>query len=134
MKAALAGRVRTFAVAAIAATILIVPSAFAAPSAQANGSSKLFGLNYSFKELTGNDAQKIAQSGTKTLRRPSVWPRIEGKQGVFNWSASDKLVGDLAAEGIRVIPAVWGSPKWVAKSAVTAPSAHLRRATLGGSS
>jgi hypothetical protein len=107
--------------AALMVAAALVAGAFAAPSAQAKGSSKLFGLNYSFKELTGNDAQKIAQSGAKTLRWLLVWPRIEGKQGVFNWSASDKLVGDLAAEGIRVIPAVWGSPKWVAKSAVTAP-------------
>jgi len=99
----------------------LVAGAFAAPSAQAKGSSKLFGLNYSFSDLTGNDAQKVRQSGAKTLRWLLVWPRIEGKQGVFNWSAPDKLVGDLAAEGIRVIPAVWGSPKWVAKSTVTAP-------------
>ena len=55
-------------------------------------------------ELTGNDAQKIAQSGAKTLRWMFVWPRIESKQGVFNWSAPDKLVGDLAAKGIRVLP------------------------------
>jgi hypothetical protein len=94
---------------------------FAAPSVQAKGSSKLFGLNYAFHDLTGNDAQKVRQSGAKTLRWMFVWPRIEGKQGVFNWSAPDKLVGDLAAKGIRVIPSLWGSPNWVAKSAVTAP-------------
>ena len=101
--------------AALAAAMLV------APAVQAKGSSKLFGLNYSFRELTGNDAQKLSQSGAKTLRWLLVWPRVEGKQGVFNWSGSDKLVGDLAAKGIRVIPAVWGSPKWVAKSTVTAP-------------
>src|SRR6185436_17867768 len=33
----------------------------------------------------------------------------------------DKLVGDLAAKGIRVLPIMWGSPKWVAPSTITPP-------------
>jgi polysaccharide biosynthesis protein PslG len=107
--------------AALMVAAALAAGLLAAPSVQAEGSSKLFGLNYSFRDLTGNDAQKVRQSGAKTLRWMFVWPRIEGKQGVFDWSAPDKLVGDLAAKGIRVIPTLWGSPKWVANTAVTAP-------------
>ena len=42
-------------------------------------------------------------------------------------------IGDLAAKGIRVVPTLWGSPKWVAKSAVTAPigSPEARAAWTG---
>jgi hypothetical protein len=49
------------------------------------------------------------------------WPRIEPSSGHFDWSGPDKLVGDLAAKGIRVLPIMWGSPKWVAPSTITPP-------------
>jgi len=107
-------------------TVLLVAAAvagalFSAPLAQAQGGSKLFGLDYSFHDIGANDPGKLKQSGAKTVRWMFVWPRIETKEGVFNWSSADKLVGDLAAKGIRVAPTLWGSPKWVASSAVTPP-------------
>jgi polysaccharide biosynthesis protein PslG len=115
-------RVVRLAVALMVAAAL-ASAMLAASSAQAKGGSKLFGLNYSFSELTGNDAQKLSQSGAKTLRWMFVWRRIQPKPGPpgNGWAAPDKLVGDLAAKGIRVIPVLWGSPNWVANSAVTAP-------------
>jgi Glycosyl hydrolase catalytic core len=108
--------------AALVATA-VVAALLVAPSAQAKGGSKLFGLDYSFHDIGANDPGKLKQSGAKTVRWMLVWPRIETREGVFNWSSADKLVGDLAAKGIRVVPTLWGSPKWVAKSAVTAPIA-----------
>jgi hypothetical protein len=107
--------------AALVVAVAVLAGLAAAPSVQAKGSSKLFGLNYSFNDMTGKDARKVRQSGARTMRWMFVWPRIEGRQGVFDWSQPDKLVGDLAAKGIRVAPTLWGSPKWVVPSAVTAP-------------
>jgi polysaccharide biosynthesis protein PslG len=82
-------------------------------SAQAGGGSRIFGLNYAFNGLTENDAGKLAQSGAQTVRWTFSWPRIETSQGHFDWSAADKVVGDLAARGIRVLPTLYGSPSWV---------------------
>ena len=49
------------------------------------------------------------------------WQHVEPKRGTWNWSESDAVVGDLAAQGIRVLPVMWGSPGWVASRAVTPP-------------
>ena len=102
------------AVAAVAALLL-------APGAQARSAKHLFGLNYVFKEMTGKDASMLKKSGATTVRWIMFWPRIEPTSGHFDWSVPDKLVGDLAAKGIRVLPIMWGSPKWVAPSTITPP-------------
>ena len=82
---------------------------------QARGAKNLFGLNYSFKDMTGKDASMLKKSGATTVRWIMFWPRIEPTSGHFDWSVPDKLVGDLAAKGIRVLPIMWGSPRWVAR-------------------
>src|SRR5690349_2201885 len=86
-----------------------------APAANAG----FFGLNYSFTQLEKGDAGKLGKSGAKTLRWTFSWQRIETKQGSFNWSATDKLFGDLASKGIKVLPVMLGSPKWAEPSAIT---------------
>jgi len=88
-----------------------------------------FGLNYSFTQLEKGDAGKLGKSGAKTVRWTLSWQRIETRQGTFNWSEPDKLVGDLASKGIKVLPVVLGSPKWAEPSAITPPlGKHARKA------
>ena len=99
----------------------IVAALLVAPAAEAKGAKKLFGLNYSFRDISGKDAKMLKKSGAKTVRWIMYWPRIEPSSGHFDWSVADKLVGDLAAKGIRVLPIMWGSPRWVESSAVTPP-------------
>ena len=55
------------------------------------------------------------------------WSNIEPSSGHWQWSAADKVVGGLAAQGIRVLPVMWGSPGWVASSAITAPVATQKQ-------
>jgi len=100
-----------------AAAVLVL--LIAVPSAQGKGG--LFGLDFSFHELSGKDARKLDKSGAKTVRWTFAWPRIEGRQGQFNWSAPDKLVGDLAAKGIKVLPTLYGSPNWLESRTVKPP-------------
>ena len=96
-----------------------VAALFLAPATSAKGG--FFGLDYTFNSLHGRDTGKLAKSGAKTVRWTFAWPRIEHSSGSFDWSEPDQLVGDLAARGIRVLPVLDRSPKWVAKSAVTPP-------------
>jgi polysaccharide biosynthesis protein PslG len=112
-------RVRAFAVAAVAAAILIVPAA----QARAATPAGFFGLNFAFKDITGGDVLLLKASGATTVRWTMNWSHIQPKSGTWSWSASDKVVGDLAAQGIRVLPVMWGTPGWVASSAITAPVA-----------
>ena len=80
-----------------------------------------FGLNYYFKDITSGDVLYLKKSGAKTVRWRMNWSNIEPSSGHFDWSAADAVVGDLAAQGIRVLPVMWGSPGWVASSAITPP-------------
>jgi polysaccharide biosynthesis protein PslG len=97
--------------------VLMLPSA----GAQATTPPGFFGLNYSFKDITSKDVFYLKASGAKTVRWTMLWPAIEPLSGKFNWSVPDRVVGDLAAQGIRVVPVVWGSPRWVASSTISAP-------------
>src|SRR5689334_11709416 len=91
-----------------------------APSAGANGSS-FFGLNYTFREMRGKDVRKLSRSGAGTVRWSFFWARLEHFSGRFNWDSSDRVVGDLASKGIRLLPILYGTPSWVAKSPDKAP-------------
>jgi polysaccharide biosynthesis protein PslG len=94
--------------------------AIALPVAAAQG-SQLFGVNYSFSALEGKDADKLDRSGARTVRWTFSWARIERSQGSFDWSAADRVVGDLASRGIRVAPTLYASPRWLEGSAATPP-------------
>jgi hypothetical protein len=117
VKAAVAGTVRTLAVAAIAAAVLVLPAAHAHAAAPAG----FFGLNYEFKDITGGDVLFLKKSGATTVRWTMNWSNVEPKAGAWNWSRADDVIGALAAQGIRVVPVMWGTPRWVASSAITPP-------------
>jgi hypothetical protein len=102
---------------AVATAILAV--LVAVPSAQAK--SGFFGLDFSFHQLSDKDGQWLKKSGAKTVRWTFFWPRIEQKEGQPNWSDADKLVGDLASRGIKVLPTLYGSPHWLENAAVKPP-------------
>src|SRR6476660_9308456 len=123
LRAALAGRVVALAATAAVAAILIVPSA----GARAATPAGFFGLNYAFKDITNGDILMLKKSGATTVRWTMNWSNIEPSSGSWKWSAADKVVGGLAAQGIRVLPVMWGSPSWVASSVITAPVATQKQ-------
>ena len=62
-----------------------------------------------------------------TLRINFYWGAVQpsGPQG-YDWSHYDQVIGDAAANGIRVLPTVYGSPPWVARRPNLPPlGAHL---------
>ena len=111
------------AAAAALVAVLGVPSA----GARAATPAGYFGLNYEFKDITNGDILMLKKSGATTVRWTMNWSNIAPSSGHWQWSAADKVVGSLAAQGIRVLPVMWGSPNWVASSAITAPVATQKQ-------
>ena len=97
------------------AAVAMLAVLLAVPSAEAKGSS-FYGLNFSFRDMSGKDVRKLNKSGAKTVRWAFFWARLEHFSGRFNWEPSDNAVGDLASKGIRVLPILYGTPPWLAKS------------------
>jgi polysaccharide biosynthesis protein PslG len=64
------------------------------------------------------DSTEIARMGTGrvgTLRINLVWGAVQPTESsALNWSYYDAIIGAAAQQGIRVLPAVYSSPGWVA--------------------
>jgi hypothetical protein len=106
---------RVTGLAAVATLVVLL----AVPSVEAKGASGFFGLNWAAhrdRDWSSKDARKLDQSGAKTVRWSMFWARIERSRGQFDWRAPDRVVGDLASRGIRVLPILSGTPAWLEKS------------------
>ncbi len=100
------------ATAALLAAVGIWLAASATPNAAA--STGFFGLSTG-PPFDNRDIPKMRSTGVRTLRVPFVWATVQPRRTSLQWGATDRLVGDLAARGIRTVPFVYGSPAWLAK-------------------
>jgi hypothetical protein len=68
----------------------------------------------------GPDSAEIARmgaGGVGTLRINLVWGAVQPTPGApLDWLLYDRLIGDAAQNGIRVLPTVYSSPAWAAAS------------------
>lgn len=58
------------------------------------------------------DAQHAA--GARVLRQWINWAEIEKKRGKFDFRAYDQFIGDTSRAGLRVVPILFGMPKFYA--------------------
>jgi hypothetical protein len=110
-----ASRIAILAV-AFAALPFAVPAALAAPVP-----ASFWGVN---PVAVPTDAQvrRIAAGGVGSIRVPLDWSRVQPRAGTKpQWDAFDQLVEGPAREHIQTLPAIWGSPRWVARSRRTLP-------------
>jgi hypothetical protein len=79
--------------------------------------------------LSARDYDRM-QGVVGTLRVAVYWSQCEPRPGKYDFAALDELVGLAADHGMRVMPAVYGSPRWVAADTAHPPlgSASARRA------
>jgi polysaccharide biosynthesis protein PslG len=65
-----------------------------------------------------------------TLRVPVEWFRVESRPHVYDFEDLDRVIGEAADAGIRVLPFVYGSPTWLTGDPARPPlaSATARRA------
>ncbi|MBO9532871.1 MAG: hypothetical protein J7513_07860 [Solirubrobacteraceae bacterium] len=67
---------------------------------------------------TGDDAYALTQLQTQkamgftTARQVFRWNEIEWGDDRFDWSATDRFVGNAAKAGMRVMPLLQGEPTW----------------------
>ena len=94
--------------AALALLLAAAPTASAAPT-------EFFGIAQGANRLGDQDAQGIAAAKVRTERFLLHWPTLQpSRGGAIDWAATDQFVGRLASHGIRPVPFLWGSPRWVA--------------------
>jgi Big-like domain-containing protein/hemolysin type calcium-binding protein/putative glycosyl hydrolase len=97
---------------AIVLVILAVASAaLIAPTSAGAVRSEFFGIAQG-PPISNADLGGIQRAHVRTMRYLFSWASVQPKQCCFNWGSQDKLMGRLVAHGIRVVPALWGSPSW----------------------
>jgi putative glycosyl hydrolase len=94
-------------------------SLFAASTAGAAVRTEFFGI--AAGQLDVQDRQGMAAARVQTARFMLKWRDIETSPGSYDWSDRDWFIGGLASQGIRSVPFVWGSPKWVGSGAPGSP-------------
>jgi hypothetical protein len=65
-----------------------------------------------------------------TLRVPVEWFRVEGRPRSYDFNGLDQVIGGAAEAGVRVLPFVYGSPRWLTGDPARPPlrTAAARRA------
>ena len=63
---------------------------------------------------------RIKRGGVDSVRVTIDWPNVEPAKGSFNWSGVDTAVARAARHRLELLPAVWGTPSWVAQNRVVA--------------
>jgi hypothetical protein len=113
---------------AIAVALAGVAICLAAPTAPAAAApDNLFGITKGGLSPDDQDIDKMESTGVRTFRLALDWPSLQPSPDPPHFGGIDRLVGDLAARGIRPVPFVYGSPSWVAKRPNRPPLGSARK-------
>lgn len=66
-------------------------------------------------DLSSADIDRMGQARVGVLRLNVLWRTAEPNPGEFDFASLDAVVGQAAANGIRVLPFPYGTPDWVDK-------------------
>ena len=91
--------------------LAVVSAALIAPTSAGAVRSEFFGIAQG-PPISNADIGGIQRAHVRTMRYLFKWASVQPKRCCFNWGVQDKLMGRLVARGIRVVPALWGSPSW----------------------
>ena len=98
------------AVAPVAVALLLAAAADAARPPQS-----FFGVTPQ-RGLDSADLDRMARAGVGAVRFELNWANTDRLYGLaFDWTASDRFVGDAAGHGIKALPFAFGTPPWVAR-------------------
>lgn len=64
-------------------------------------------------DLGEADFDRLQRGGVGVVRLPLFWSNVETADDRFNWSRYDRLIGALARHNIRVLPFLYGTPRWL---------------------
>ncbi len=67
--------------------------------------------------MTERDAEYMGAGGIGIVRLPVIWSSVQPtRRGGYDWTALDEGVEIAARAGLRVLPFVWGTPRWLGKA------------------
>jgi len=83
--------------------------------------------------LTESDFDLMEGAGLRSMRLPLFWAAVESADPFFaepDWDGFDRDVALAARHGMRVLPFVWGTPRWLSDEMLREPveDARQRRA------
>jgi hypothetical protein len=115
--------------AAVLLTLLVLlPSSGSAAPAAAPGADRLFSsVNVRFwTPVHVADAARMYRGGIRTARLSFDWYGVQGNPAVLNWHKLDRWVGNLASQGVRTIPILFGAPLWAVAPSLPPGTKRLR--------
>lgn len=73
--------------------------------------------------LDGGDGDRraVRAAGFRWVREELRWSELEPRRGRFDWRTSDRLFRDTARRGLRVLPLLLESPRWLSRDALALP-------------
>lgn len=64
---------------------------------------------------SASEFTRMGDGKVGTMRLNLTWQSVQpGGPGGYDWARYDSLIGQAAANGIRVLPTIYGSPSWAA--------------------
>jgi len=79
-------------------------------------------------DLTATDAAYMKAGGIESVRWPVSWAAVQPTaSGGYDWSGLDRAVGVAARAGLSVLPAITGSPSWLAPRETKLPVGNGRQ-------
>ena len=115
-------------------TTLAACAALSAGPGEASAAPKrLFGVA-TVGDPTPTQVQRAAAGGATTMRVELSWATIEPTQGARNWASADAVMASTAAANVRLLPLLYGSPKWVSSNFATPPIYTPKPSRLGSPS
>ena len=102
--------------AALLVAVLVLAFGGAATGAPApRAPAEFFGIGPQ-TPLTQKDAEYMKAGGIGSVRLIAPWITTQPyKRGGYDWTALDEGVGTAARAGLRVLPVLYGTPRWLGK-------------------
>src|SRR5436190_1330735 len=107
--------------AAFVAVVAVVVVVAARQPAGATSEGPLFGVVNGSLGLSSSDAERMRSGRVGEVRWFLYWQLIEPRRGDYRWGPVDALIGNLASRGIPVLPVLYGSAPYAAKTPETPP-------------
>ena len=125
---------RSRGLSAVSATALVLLlAALAAPTPAAAAPREFFGVAPQ-TPLVDADLERMRAGRIGSLRMLVPWAAVQPtSRSGYQWGGFDQVVAAAARRGIRILPFVYGTPRWAARRETTLPvdSARQRRGWAG---
>ncbi len=101
----------------------------ALPTAQTLGRTELpLGVQLFEDDVTTPALEHLREAGVAWARVRALWKLIEPRPGAYDWTVTDRLFGDAAASGFRMVAVVYANPDWVTEAECRpVPPEHMER-------